>query len=93
MSKLPLEIRIHKDPELGEYKAIFVGGILFDWGMPKEELDKAVKLFGNDPFLKKSVHGDIQRYFLESFGEFIGREVTINEVNEAIEAGSVECCW
>jgi len=89
--KIQIEIRDHSDPDLGEYKAIFVDGDLFDWGMPKDELKKAAKFVGSDPFLKKSIHGDIQRSFLECFSKFLGIEVGIAEVNEAIKKGYIEC--
>ncbi len=89
--KIKIEIRDHSDQDLGKYKAIFADGNLFDWGMPKSDLKQAAKFAGSDPFLKKSIHGDIQRNFLESFSEFLGKEIYIAEVNEAIEKGYIEC--
>ena len=77
-----VEIREHND-----YRAIFVDGHLFDWEMDLEGLKKAASFTAGNPTLQKSIEGDIQRHFVESFSEFIGRPITLIEIVEAINKG------
>ena len=87
---MKIEIRKHTDEETGEeYRALFVDDILFDWGLEKKSLLDARKLGESNPTVQKSVQGNIQQHFLESFSEFLGREITIQEVNVAIETGKI----
>jgi hypothetical protein len=88
---MKIEIKEHKDEDFSEpYNAIFVDDALFDWGMDQQELEKAKKFAGQDVFLRRSVHGDIQRYFLDCFSKFVGQEVTIQELNESLEKGHID---
>jgi len=70
-------------------KVIFIDGFLFDFNMDKASLKEAKRFCGDDPLLKKAVHGDIKRVFLESLSEVLGRPVSIKQVNEAIVSGSI----
>ena len=77
-------------PETGKLeKALFIAGEIFDWGIEDGVLANAIKTVGDDTTMKKALYGDIQRYFLESFSEFLGRTITLAEVNEAIEKGCI----
>lgn len=85
-----IEIQSHTDEETGEeYRALFVDGILFDWGLDKTSLQEARTLSESNPTIQKSVQGNIQQHFLESFSEFLGRKITLLEVNVAIETGKI----
>lgn len=85
-----IEIKQHNDPDFKEpYNAIFIDGELFDWGMKQSELDKAKKFAGQDIFLKRTMHGDIQRYFLECLSQFAKQDITIQELNEALKKGQL----
>lgn len=59
----------------------------FDWSFDEKSLQKAIK---NDPTAKESVIGNIQKHFIKSFSEFIGREITFDEINKAIVEGFIE---
>ena len=86
-----IEIKQHTDPDFNiSYNAIFIDGELFDWGIEQAELNKAKKFVGQDRFLKRTVHGDIQRYFLNCLSQFIGREITIQELNKSLEKGQLD---
>jgi hypothetical protein len=88
---MKVEIREVVDPETEEkYKGLFFDGALFDWGMPQAELTRARSFCGQDPFLKKTVHGDICRFFLDCLSQVLEREITIRELNAAIEQGYLE---
>lgn len=71
-------------------RAIFVDGELFDWGLEEEDLKRAKEFSETSLALRKSIHGDIQRHFLDSFAEFIGKAVSLRELNEAIESGCID---
>jgi hypothetical protein len=79
-----IEIKDHNG-----YRAIFVDGELFDWEMDLDGLQEAKKFHSGNPILKKSIEGDIQTHFLQSFSEFIGHSITLNEVVEGIRNGKL----
>ena len=78
--------------EIKEYegqKVIFIDGLMFDFIMEEESLKEAKRFCGDDPLLKKAVHGDIKKAFLEGMSEFLGREITLKQVNDAVVNGSI----
>ena len=78
--------------ETGEkYNAIFIDGQMFDWYIDRESLDEAKRFAQNDPIIKKSIYADIQSHFMHSFCEFIGKKVTLEELNEALMTGRIDC--
>ena len=89
--KVSFQIKPHTDEELGSYNAIYIDDKLFDWGLDEESLHKASKFTEKEDVLKKAIHGDIRKYFLDCVEQYIGRRPTIKEVNTAIEAGYIEC--
>lgn len=85
---MKIEIKPHSEGnEL--YNALFVDEELFDWGIDKKELQQAKKIIGDNPLLKKSIVADIRTHFVESFSEFIGKPITISEINTAIRTGEI----
>jgi len=88
--KVKVEIKDYKDEDTGfEYRALFVDGVVFDWGMDNASLLRAKK-FARNKLYEKSIIGDIQKHFLECFSEFIGQKVTLKDVINAIESGEIE---
>lgn len=86
--KLKFEVKEHHDEETDRtYNAIFIDDDLFDWAMEPGELERAAQFCKNNPLMAKAVHGDIKTYFLKSLSTAMEREVTLEEVNEAIEKG------
>jgi hypothetical protein len=91
MTTYEVEIREVYDPDTEQkYRALYFDGALFDWGMDPVELHRAKSFCDNDPFLKKSTHGDICRYFLQCLSEVFEREVTLKELNTAIKQGHID---
>ena len=85
-----LEVKQYHDTETDDvYDAIFVDGMVFDWGMDKTSLLQAKRHAESNPTLQQSINDNIQIHFVESFSEFLGREVTLREINEAIESGTI----
>jgi len=83
-SDVPFEVRDYEGQ-----RAVFVDGLLFDFIMEEESLKEAKRFCGDDPLLKKAVHGDIKKAFLDGMSEFLGREVTLKQVNDAIVNGTI----
>jgi hypothetical protein len=83
-----IEIKNHQDESGQTYRAIFADEQLFDWWLDEDNLTVARQLCKREPLMKKSVMGDIQSHFVQCFSEFIGREITLKEINEALVSGS-----
>ena len=89
MSK-SLEIRTEYSEEFAKpINAVYVDGILFDYAIDEESLWKAKMYCSNNPDLKKSVHGDIQKHFLMCFSEFVQKQVTLSDFLLAVKKGEI----
>ncbi len=64
--------------------AIYVDGNLFDFEMDEEGLRKGLAYTS-----KEAIESDVQKYFTESFSDFVGKEMTLKEINDAIEKGEL----
>src|SRR3990172_5434024 len=86
---VPFEEKMHADG-IFMRKGIFVDGELFDWGIDEDEYNEAVK-WANNQLTKEEcllkIHQSIEEHFVESLSEFIGRAVSIEEVQEARASG------
>ena len=80
-------ITIH---EIDGMKILAVDNEGFDWGIDEEGLKKAALKIKKDPHMREMYVGNIQKHFIKSMSEFLGKEVTLKEVNDAIESGSIE---
>lgn len=81
------KVTIH---DMDGIRIIAVDNEAFDWGIEEENF-KAINLISkNDPEMKNSFIGNIQKHFVECFGEFIGRPTTLQEINTALESGWIE---
>jgi len=86
---MKIEIKNHTNEEGQSYNAIFVEDHLFDWWLDEDNLTVARQLCKKEPLMKKSVMGDIQSHFVQCFSEFIGREITLKEINQALNLGEI----
>jgi len=84
-----VEIKNYQDESGAECRGIFVEDELFDWGLDEADLKTANALIKQDPHMRKSVMGDIQSHFVACFSEFIGREVILSQINEALRTGEI----
>jgi hypothetical protein len=97
MSKeqVTFEVRPIFDNQNMVSRGIFIDGEHFDWGVDedhfKEAAEQAKKLGGQTGALYlKSIQDSIQKHFLESISEFMGRRVTADEVNKAQTTGLID---
>jgi len=83
-------VQIHSDEMNKTVNALSVDGLVFDWCMEPKEFEHAKSLIEHHKGMKESIILSITNHFLESFCEFIGRKITLNELNEAILNGQIE---
>jgi len=82
-------ITVQRAPELG-CKAIVMDNEVFDWGMDEESLRQAVFLSKTDPEMKASFISDIQQNLVMCFSEFVGKECTLADINQALRNGYID---
>jgi hypothetical protein len=63
---------------------------LFDWGLDPDSWAEAKKVISQHSELTETVTTSILNHFCECFSEFVGRNMTLQEINEAIEKGYIE---
>jgi hypothetical protein len=68
----------------GLQKAIFIDGEMLDWAVDTASLREAMMM---GPKFFKAIQRDIERHFVESVSDFIGRKVTPQEIKEATRTG------
>lgn len=83
-------IKIHDEELDKSVHAISVDGNIFDWGMDKEQFEEAKKMISHDPKLRESIILSIINHIVENFSDFIGRKITLDELNKAIKTGEIK---
>jgi hypothetical protein len=63
---------------------------VFDWDIESTELDKMRVQIKNDPYMRDNFIGSIFKNLTDCFSQFIGKNVTLKEINELIEKGFIE---
>ena len=84
--KKSFEVRIHKDEKGALKQGIFIDGQLLDWSVDLHDLLESKKM---GPKFAKSVEIDIIRHFLQSASDFLGRKLSVEEINEAKKNGYI----
>lgn len=85
-----IEIKDYYDTETKQsLKALFVDDKLFDWNIDTFEIERARQAF-KDETARKAIHANIQDHFLRCFSLFLGKEIRLREVIEAIEKGVID---
>lgn len=69
---------------------IVVDGEVFDWGLDLSSWSEAKKVIAQHQELTETVTVSILNHFCECFSDFIGRSMTLQEINDAIEKGCIE---
>jgi len=82
--KIPFETRIKLHPNGSVEREIWIGNQLLDWSVDITSFHEAVRM---GPMYKKAVQRDIVKHFVESVSDLVGRQVTMQEVNQAIKNG------
>jgi len=81
MLRFEVKMRRHKG---GIQKAIFIGGEMLDWSVDVSQMMDAMNM---GLAFYRAVQRDIEKHFVESVSEFIGRKVTPEDIKKAIKEG------
>lgn len=68
----------------GVVKRIFIDGELLDWEVDVSSLMEAMQM---GPKFYRAAQRDIEKHFVDSVGEVLGRKVTPDEIKAAIQMG------
>ena len=69
---------------------IVVDNEVFDWEIEPEQLKIIEFKIKNDPLMKDNFIGSLFDHLTACFSEFIGKKVTLKEMNDSIEKGHIE---
>jgi hypothetical protein len=69
---------------------IVVDNEAFDWEIDPSHIKSVETKIKNDPLMKENFIGDIFNHVVESFSEFLGKKVSLKDINEALERGWIE---
>jgi len=81
------QVSIH---DIDGIKYIVVGNEAFDWGVEESDFNKAKAACNNDPTMKATFLGTIEKHFIDCFSKFIGRKTTMQEINDSIDRGWID---
>ena len=84
--KKKFEVKMRAAPGGGVEKAIFIGGEILDWQVDVNSLMDAMRM---GPMYFKAVQRDIERHFVESVSDFVGRKLTADDIKKAIKDGYI----
>jgi len=84
--KKTFEVKMRPAKGGGIEKAIFIGGELLDWQV---DLNSLVEAMSMGPMYYKAVQKDIEKHFVDSVSDFIGRKVTADDIKQAIKDGYI----
>lgn len=82
--KLRFETKMRKRSDGTIEKALFIGGEMLDWSVDVSSLMDAARM---GPLYFRAAQRDIEKHFVESVSEFIGRKITPEEIKQAIKSG------
>ena len=68
---------------------IVVDNEAFDWEVEPEQLKQVELKIKNDPLMKDSLIGSIFSHMASCFSEFLGKKVSLKEINDAIDSGVI----
>ena len=76
--------------EVENKKYIVLENEAFDWEVDPTEIRKVEISIKNDPPMKESYIGSIFNHLTSCFSEFVGKKVSLKEINDALEKGYIE---
>ncbi len=82
--KVRFETRIKLHPNGSVEREVWINDEKLDWSIDIKSFHEAVKM---GLMYQKAVKRDIVRHFVESVSDLVGRKVTMQDVNEAIQRG------
>lgn len=89
MKKLSI-IKLYNEEFKKDINYLMLENEVFDWGPDPEELQNAIKMINHNNDLKETILNSIVGHFVNSFSEFVGKKMTLNEINTSIENGNID---
>lgn len=83
-------INIYNEEYKKEINYLILDNEVFDWGLEPDDLKNAINMINQNPNTKKAILNSIINHFINSFSEFVGKTMTLQEINLAIETGNIE---
>jgi hypothetical protein len=83
-NKKRFEVKMRVTPQYGIEKAIFIGGEMLDWKIDINSFLEAKKMGIQ---YRNAVQRDIEKHFVDSVSDFLGRHVTFDDIKNAIKTG------
>lgn len=84
-----LEIVQIQDEYFGMINAIVIDGEFFDYGMEINDFKSAKATIELHKELAESIVLSVIQHFMDSFSEFMGRPVSLEEFNLAVKNGEI----
>lgn len=82
--KKRFEVKMRPAKGGGVEKAIFIGGEMLDWQIDMSSYMEAMQM---GFMYRRQIQQDIEKHFIESVSDFLGRHVTMEEIKNAIKTG------
>jgi hypothetical protein len=88
MKKLSI-INLYNEEFKKDISYLMLDNEVFDWGPDPEELQNAIKMINHNKDLKETILNSIIGHFVNSFSEFVGKKMTLDEFmqQKALERG------
>ena len=83
-NKKKFEVKIRKNSDGSIDKAIFIDDELLDWSIDMNSYMEACKMGFQ---YRRAVQRDIEKHFVDSVSDFVGRYVTMEDIKKAIKTG------
>ena len=70
-----------------EINVLTVDDEVFDWGMDPSSVENAKHMQRNHPQFVETLMKTVTDHFLDCLSDFVGKKVTLEEFNKAVERG------
>lgn len=71
-------------------KYIVLENEAFDWEVEPEQVRVIEIKIKNDPAMKESLIGSLFNHFTSCFSEFVGKKMSLKDINDSLERGYIE---
>lgn len=89
MSELKI-LKIYNEDYKKEINYLVHNNEVFDWGLEPSDLQNAINMINHNSNSREAIVNSIINHFIESFSEFIGKKLNLEQINKMIESGCVE---
>lgn len=76
--------------EIDGIRVILVDNQAFDWSVEDEHFKSAQIISRSDPAMRLKYLADIQQYLVTCMSEFLGKPVTLSDINRALANGYID---